>query len=56
MNKDQLKARIAEIEKAMTQLVGNHSMLNGQLQECKFWLSKVEEQETEGRAVYDDNV
>lgn len=44
MNKDQLKARITEIEKAMAHLVQNHHVLNGQLQECKLWLAEAEKE------------
>lgn len=45
MNKEQIEARIKELETSRDQLRNNLIATEGALVDCKFWLDKLEEKE-----------
>ena len=47
MNKESLLARVAEIEKALTELSAKHAVYTGQLAEARHWLATLELPEDE---------
>lgn len=47
MNKEQLEKRMQELETEIQRLVLSHSMLMGQLNECKYQISELDKAEAE---------
>lgn len=47
MNREELLARIAELSKLRDNALANANALGGAIQDCEFWLQRIEAQERE---------
>ena len=45
MDKEQLAERLTTLQKQREQAIANANALNGAIQECQFWIAKLEEAE-----------
>lgn len=45
MSSEDIQKRMADLERAMQQCLANYNMLQGGIEECKYWLKKLEELE-----------
>jgi len=45
MNKEKLKARLAELQNTLKQLEANGNAALGAIEECKYWLAQLEQDE-----------
>jgi len=46
MNKEQIEARLAELNKELQQLTANANAVNGAIQDCEYWLAQLDAEET----------
>ena len=45
MTKEQIEARLAELNKELQQLTANANAINGAIQDCEFWLAQLDKAE-----------
>lgn len=45
MTKEQVEARLAELEKELEQLYANANAISGAIQDCKYWLAQFDAEE-----------
>ena len=45
MDKEKLEARMAELQQSLKQLEANGNAMLGAIEECKYWLAQLEQEE-----------